>query len=239
VAFGIFIWGLNSYAHTSLRSACESLLEAVQAHDTLVEEAVDFEVQLEDLEASIGGKGLREAQTLRADFNMYVEDLLERKRSLPELLGLFAQISVREHALRTSLNPPEDYRVEPGTPTILEFAEKPEALIADVPLATGNEKSFIRFVTFSGDLLSEFQELALPQQTKFLRAIFTGIVGPVGESGVKYLHFISKHLVEVKTFGGGSRLLGCLKSGRLTVLKLLPQHVHRRTSLMRYRLLCD
>jgi hypothetical protein len=221
---------------------CEDHLLRARIYENLVDEAADFELELNALESVCrGGRCLRDAQNLRAEFVMYVENLLEQNRPASEMLEGFAKLTTRAQLLEVQALPPKTVAgaAPPVRPsTVLDFESRPEALRADEPITTGNDSSYIRTVIFATDMLGEFWRLQAQLQVKFLRAIYLGIVGPVGESGIKLLTDIAKNLVEVKTYGG-TRLFGCLERGNLRILRVSTNPNHTPASLVKYRTLCD
>ncbi|MGZ3723169.1 MAG: hypothetical protein ACXVA9_09575 [Bdellovibrionales bacterium] len=236
ICLGLFLFGAAA-AHAHMASdaqLCEQLLLRGKIYEGLVDEAADFEAELVQLESSSRGRALHDAQVLRGDFDVYIEELLEQRRSPREMITAFADLIVRERDLRAKLIPTLVQAPSPEI-TILDLSENPSALVADKPVATGNASSFIRNVTFSANVIADFWELAVAQQAKFLHAIFIGVVAPVGKTGVVRL---SKNAVEVKTFVSGARLFGCLSDGKLTILKLDAEHVKPGASLGKYAALC-
>lgn len=227
-------------AHEGPDLSCELHLEGHgEVLENLVEEAVEFESSLLDLETlCYGQRCLRDVQVLRLEFDSYIEDLLGQACGAVELIRRFGEFSSRETSLRASavsVLKPDLTTASSPLRTILNFSENPAELPPNTPVELNNPRSSVRSVTFTDGVLPGFLKLAPPMQTKFLRSIFKGIVGPVDEAGIKQLSHIAKHLVEVKIYGE-ARLLGCLKDEKLIILRLL---MHKKGSFTRYAALCD
>ena len=220
----------------STSDACEvKFTPNLNAYEELVGETAQLEVLILTLESTSRGRALRTAQDLHGDLDIYIELLLAAQPDVARASSDLAALAERYQILFNQNNPTS---TQAEAKTVLQLMSAPEEVLAATVISTGNAGSHVLTVEFDPDVLLDFRELPLRMQSKFLRAIFTGVVGPVGESGIKYLSEVHRQLVEVKTYAGGARLLGCLKAGKVKVLKYLPDHFHSDAGMLRYRGLC-
>src|SRR5437868_19197 len=98
ICLGVTLFiAVEASAHMSLDAqVCEQGLVKANIFEGLVDEAADLEAELIHLERSSRGRALHDAQVLRADFELYIEELLEQRRPAREMISAFSNFIVRE-----------------------------------------------------------------------------------------------------------------------------------------------
>lgn len=236
MSLGFFMsYGLVAHAHMAQPQVCEAALVSEKAYDQLLSEAAALEERLLDLTArSTKNYVLR---ILKGELDAQIDSLLGKSQSAERLREELEEISHKVEV--ESAEPLQEIKPTARPRTILDFVKFPQELFAGGVVEISNQDSYIVSASFAGELLANYWDIPPAQQAKFLRAIYNGAVGPVGKSGIKRLQDIHRDLVEVKILGTGTRLLGCLQRGHLTVLKLLLKHSdHGKGNLSRFRHLC-
>lgn len=214
---------------------CTSNLEKVVLTEQLLTQAAGLETRVAVLESEAEGRKIREIQTLKAELQVYIDALLETTKDLPELEQELATLEARYQIFSNG-----EKISAPDTLSISELIEHPERLEADV-FVKARPETHINEILFSASAYADFRMRPPIIQGRFLRAINAGIVGPSKQAGVVRWPVVHKNFVEVKLLGGeggADRLLGCLKNGRLNLLRLITKQ-NDNNNLFRFKKLCD
>jgi len=203
---------------------------------SVIDEAAQLEGEIEAALPDSTGRNRNLLYTLRAELSGLIDEIFDinsanetHEHKLQELRVKFSKI----------IHPLEWLPVDQNNISFL--MEHPEALQAGTVYKTGSATAGIREVSFAREAVADFLYIAAQMKPRYLRAINAGLVASVGAAGVKRLQRDhDPRLVEVKTYGAESRLVGCLDGGHFRILRYSAKHLSMtRASVDRIINLCD